>query len=105
MNVDWEEFCGWFHQDCNILGEGWEEIISFIISHRSREDALKIRDFLDALFARNLSDQELKDIWLAPPADVSFKNKESYRIFYTMIRDTADRHVQGQLPKSPLPDV
>ncbi|GJD54349.1 hypothetical protein IFDJLNFL_0220 [Methylobacterium dankookense] len=43
------------------------------------------------------------DIWLESPADVYLRDKEAYRNFYTMIRDTADRHVQGLLPRSPLP--
>ncbi|WP_185156865.1 contact-dependent growth inhibition system immunity protein [Methylobacterium symbioticum] len=103
MNIDWREFCGRFHQDADILGDSWEEIVAFVVSYRSRENALKIRDFLDDLLARDLSDQELMDIWLESPADVYHIDKESYRNFYTMIRDTADRHVQGLLPRSPLP--
>lgn len=105
MKSHWKEFCWQFHQDCDILGDSWDEIVAFVISYGSREDALKIRDFLDDLLSKNLSDQELMDIWMQSPADTYISDKEVYRFFYKMIRDTADRHVQGQLPQSPLPDV
>jgi hypothetical protein len=87
------------------VGDVWDEIVAFNISYRSREDALKVRNFLDDVLSKNLSDQELMDIWTQSPADIYIKEKEYYRFLYKMIRDTADRHVQGRLPKSPLPDV
>lgn len=105
MNLHWKEFCEWFHQDCDIVGDSWDEIVAFNISYRSREKALKIRDFLDDVLSKNLSDQELMDIWTQSPADVYINEKEYYRFLCKMIRDTADRHVQGLLPISPLPDV
>lgn len=105
MNIHWNEFCEWFHQDCDVVGDSWDEIVAFNISYRSIDDALKVRNFLDDVLSKNLSDQELMDIWTKSPADIYIKEKEYYRFLYKMIRDTADRHVQGRLPKSPLPDV
>jgi hypothetical protein len=66
---------------------------------RSKEEEQEIKAFLTDLLERNSSDQELSDIWAYSSAHVYPTRKDGYRAFYELIRDTADQHVRGVLPK------
>jgi hypothetical protein len=99
MSPSWKDFAGQFHLYVHLCGGTWEDIVGYIMQNRSKEEALEVRAFFTDLLAKNLSDQELEDIWAYSSADIYPTSKDGYRAFYELIRDTADQHVRGVLPK------
>lgn len=94
MNESLYRFSILFHQDCDLYGSTWEEMIAIVLSIIGKNKAEKLKVYLHGILSSDLSDRDLMDIWENSRSEIGFGDAPNYRNFFEMSYNMAHRFTQ-----------
>jgi hypothetical protein len=94
MNDAFDRFSVLFHQDCDLYGSKWEEMIAIVLSMLGNKRAEELKIYLHEILNSDLSDHDLMGIWENSRSDIGFGEAQNYRRFLELSHIMADRYTQ-----------
>ena len=80
-NKAMNEFCRLFHQDCELYGPTWEDMIATVVKMMGGAKARELHAYLQELLNSDLTDEELSDLWDRSRSEVGFGDGANHRSF------------------------
>ena len=94
MNDAFDRFSVLFHQDCDLYGSTWEEMIARVLSMLGKKWAEELKIYLHEILNSNLSDHDLMNIWENSRSDIGFGDAQNYRRFLELSYVVLNRYIQ-----------
>jgi hypothetical protein len=79
-----QEFCKLFHQDCDLYGPTWADMIAAVTKMMGKEKTRELHAYLGELLNSGMGDDELADLWDRSRAEVGFGDDANHRSFLAL---------------------
>jgi hypothetical protein len=89
------EYSRLFHQDCELYGPTWEDIIATSLSIFGKEKSKELNIYLNSILYNNIDDDDLVKMWDNSRASIYLGDKTVYRPFLQAICDMAAADAQS----------
>lgn len=79
-----QEFCKLFHQDCDLYGPTWADMIAAATQMMGKDKTRELHDYLGKLLNSGMGDEELVELWDRSRAEVGFCDGANHRSFLNL---------------------
>ncbi len=93
-NTYFKDFSKYLHQDCDLYGNNWDEIIATSLRMLGKEKSLGLVNYIDKIISEGLDDKTIEKIWNESLADIYFQDRSFYKEFLLATRAIAERYIQ-----------